>query len=58
VGTVLSTTLTLAGLSAVNRAGRTQVCLNFAGGTAGNNGLSDYVTFGEGTQVTLEVTYR
>lgn len=58
VGTVLSTTLNAAGLSAVNRTGRTQVRLNFAGGTAGNNGLSDYATFGEGTQVTLEVTYR
>lgn len=58
VGTVLTTNLNAAGLSAVNRTGRTQVRLNFTGGTAGNNGLSDYVTFGEGTQVALEVTYK
>ncbi|MCP2015093.1 poly(hydroxyalkanoate) depolymerase family esterase [Deinococcus sp. HSC-46F16] len=57
-GTVLTTSLNAAALSAVNRAGRTQVRLSFAGGTAGSNGLSDYVTFGEGTQATLEVTYR
>ncbi|WP_216322410.1 extracellular catalytic domain type 1 short-chain-length polyhydroxyalkanoate depolymerase [Deinococcus aestuarii] len=57
-GTVLTADLGPAALGAVNRTGRTQVRLSFTGGTAGNNGLSDYLTLGEGAQVTLEVSYR
>ncbi|MEF2280249.1 PHB depolymerase family esterase [Deinococcus sp. YIM 134068] len=57
-GTVLTAPLNAAGLGAVNPTGRTQVRLTFAGGTAGGNGRSDYVTLGEGAQATLEVTYR
>ena len=57
-GTVLTSNLTTASLGAINRTGRTQVRLNFTGGTAGSNGLSDYLTFGEGAQVTLVITYQ
>ncbi|MFC4639863.1 PHB depolymerase family esterase [Deinococcus hohokamensis] len=57
-GTTLSTSLNAAGLGAINKTGMTQFRLNFTGGTAGNNGLSDYITLGEGAQVTLQLTYR
>ncbi len=57
-GTTLSAPLNASGLAAINRAGSTQLRLAFTGGTARSNGLSDYLTLGEGTQVTLNVTYR
>ncbi|AKH18547.1 hypothetical protein SY84_12405 [Deinococcus soli (ex Cha et al. 2016)] len=57
-GTTLSAPLNAAGLAAINRAGSTQLRLAFTGGTARSNGLSDYLTLGEVTQVTLNVTYR
>ncbi|MDR6220352.1 PHB depolymerase family esterase [Deinococcus soli (ex Cha et al. 2016)] len=57
-GTTLSAPLNASGLAAINRAGSTQVRLVFTGGTARSNGLSDYLTLGEGTQGTLNVTYR
>ncbi|GGB77594.1 PHB depolymerase family esterase [Deinococcus soli (ex Cha et al. 2016)] len=57
-GTTLSAPLNASGLAAINRAGSTQVRLAFTGGTARSNGLSDYLTLGEGTQGTLNVTYR
>ncbi|GAA0497286.1 extracellular catalytic domain type 1 short-chain-length polyhydroxyalkanoate depolymerase [Deinococcus depolymerans] len=57
-GTTLSAALNAAGLAAINRVGSTQVRLAFMGGTARSNGLSDYLTLGEGTQATLHLTYR
>ncbi|GGR77358.1 extracellular catalytic domain type 1 short-chain-length polyhydroxyalkanoate depolymerase [Deinococcus sedimenti] len=57
-GTTLSAPLNASGLAAINRVGSTQLRLAFTGGTARSNGLSDYLTLGEGTQVTLNVTYR
>lgn len=57
-GTTLSTNLTAAGLNTINTTGTTQFRLNFMGGSALNNGLSDYLTLAEGTQVSLKLTYR
>ncbi|MCD0157811.1 PHB depolymerase family esterase [Deinococcus sp. 6GRE01] len=58
VGTTLSAPLSAAGLAAIDRTGRTQIRLAFVGGAARSNRLSDYVTLGEGAQVTLALTYR
>ena len=58
VGTTLSAPLSPAGLAAIDRTGRTQVRLAFVGGAARSNRLSDYLTLGEGAQVTLALTYR